>query len=58
MDRVNPTHPDPITCLARIGEARSTRVEIWTQASTRVESWWQKRARVEVEQKRDFAYVK
>ena len=51
MDRVNPTHPDPITCLARIGEARSTRVEIWTQASTRVEFWWQKRARVEVEQK-------
>ena len=43
MDRVNPTHPDPITCLARIGEARSTRVEIWTQASTRVEFWWQKR---------------
>ena len=54
MDRVNPTHPDPITCLARIGEARSTRVEIWTQASTRVEFWWQKR----VEQKNDFAYVK
>ena len=45
MDRVNPTHPDPITCLARIGEARSTRVEIWTQASTRVEFWWQERAR-------------